>query len=350
MPAIDDTVWAAQNTTPTAIESALRELLAERHAESAAYVPARVLNLICIVDREWSGEIANRLRRVGRNHASRTIVCAVSPGRTTLDAVATVAADAKPTDGQLTLTFETIVIDVGSEHVEHLSSIIDPLVVTDIPTVVWAPHGHWEAVGALRSVSQCVLLDSLDDPEVASALRRAAELLEERNVVDLAWLRSTPWRERIAAMFDPPSKRARLEEITAVTVRHHPVSGAAALLICGWLGSRLGWPAEQLQRDGQGRATGELGNVTILLESAAQEMPGLAGVTLTLRDCSTVALDRGPGGLHAIETDGHGGERRWRLLGASRGEGGILGEGIRQSLTTDPIYGEALRQASAMLE
>ena len=50
------------------------------------------MNLICIVERQWSGEIANRLRRVGRYHPSRTIVCAVSDGRTTIDALATVAA------------------------------------------------------------------------------------------------------------------------------------------------------------------------------------------------------------------------------------------------------------------
>jgi glucose-6-phosphate dehydrogenase assembly protein OpcA len=350
MPAIDDTVWAAQGTTPAAIEAALRELLAERHAESAAYVPARVLNLVCIVDRQWSGEIANRLRRVGRNHASRTIVCAVSEHRTTLDAVATVAADAAPSDGETTLTFETVIIDVGPEHLERLDSIVDPLVVTDIPTLVWAPHGHWEAVDALASLSQCVLLDSMDDPEVAVALRRAASLLEARNVVDLAWLRSTPWRERIATMFDPPTQRVRLREIASVTVRHHPVSGAAALLICGWLGSRLGWPAEPLHRDGRGHAEGAMGEVAITLDSVAQDVPGLSGLTLALRDGSSLALDRGPGGLHAVRRDGDGRERIWRLLGASRGEGGILGEGIRQSLVGDPIYAQALRQASELLE
>jgi hypothetical protein len=79
-------------------------------------------------------------------------------------------------------------------------------------------------------------------------------------------------------------------------------------------------------------------------------MPGLVGLTLTLADGSSLALDRGPGGLHAVEVSAAGVERRWRLLGASRGEGGILGEGIRQSLVGDPIYGEALRQASGMLE
>ncbi len=57
-------------------------MLSERHAEHAGYMPARVLNLVCVVDRAWSGEIANRLRNVGDSHASRTIVCAVEPGRT----------------------------------------------------------------------------------------------------------------------------------------------------------------------------------------------------------------------------------------------------------------------------
>ncbi|MGD0196651.1 MAG: glucose-6-phosphate dehydrogenase assembly protein OpcA [Solirubrobacteraceae bacterium] len=350
MPAIDDTVWAAEHTTPAAIEAALRELLVERHAEDAAYVPARVLNLVCIVDREWSGEIANRLRGVGRNHASRTIVCAVSKGRTTIDAVATVAADATAVDGSAPLTFETVVVDVGPEHLEHLDSIVDPLVVTDIPTLVWAPHGHWRAVDTLARLSQSVLLDSVEDPEVAGALRRAARLLETRNVVDLAWLRTTPWRERVATMFDPPAQRQRLREISGLAVRHHPVSGAAALLVCGWLGSRLGWPAAPLHRDGRGHADGRMGDVEVTLESVALDVPGLSGLTLTMSDGGFLSLDRGPGGLHASKREADGTVRSWRLLGASRGEGGILGEGIRSSLVGDPTYGDALRQASALLE
>ncbi len=56
-------VWSAQDTSPAAVEAALRKLLAERHEESDAYVPARVLNLIAIVDRDWKGEIQNRLER-----------------------------------------------------------------------------------------------------------------------------------------------------------------------------------------------------------------------------------------------------------------------------------------------
>jgi hypothetical protein len=36
------------------------------------------------------------------------------------------------------------------------------------------------------------------------------------------------------------------------------------------------------------------------------------------------------------------------VLGASRGEGGILGEGVRQALLRDPTYGPALSCARVM--
>jgi hypothetical protein len=93
-----------------------------------------------------------------------------------------------------------------------------------------------------------------------------------------------------------------------------------------------------------------MGKVAVTLDSVSQDVPGLSGLTITLRDGCSLSLDRGPGGLHAIKREADGTERTWRLLGASRGEGGILGEGIRQSLVGDPIYGEALRHASQMLE
>jgi glucose-6-phosphate dehydrogenase assembly protein OpcA len=347
MPAVNDTVWSEQNTTPSAIEDALRKLLIERHAEGAGYVPARVLNLVCIVDRQWSGEIANRLRRVGRYHASRTIVCAVTPDRTTIDAIATIAATAMPQEGSLALTTETVVLDLGAQHLRHLDTIIDPLVVTDLSTVVWAPHGHWEAVDALRGLSQVVLLDSVDDADVSTGLRRADRLLRHRYVVDLAWVRSAPWRERIAAIFDPPPRRLALHEIRELQIRHHAESGAAALLLCGWLATRLGWEVSKLDSYGGGHADGRLGDVVVRLEVTDQDVPGLAGLTLGFSDGGSLSLDRGPGGLRAHERNGA--DRSWTLLGASRGEGGILGEGIRQSLLRDRVYAQALPAAAEML-
>jgi hypothetical protein len=64
----------------------------------------------------------------------------------------------------------------------------------------------------------------------------------------------------------------------------------------------------------------------------------------------SLSLDRGSGGLTARRRDPKGRETSWTLLGASRGEAGILGEGIRQALLRDPTYSPALDAAGAMLK
>jgi glucose-6-phosphate dehydrogenase assembly protein OpcA len=326
--------------------------LVEFHAENEGYWPARVLNLVCVVDRHWSGEIANRLRGVGRYHASRTIVCAVDGRRTKLDAKATIATDAEPKPGEFALLRETIVVDCGPHHLDHLDTIVDPLVVTDLSTVIWSPHGYWEALDSLRRLAQVVLLDSVDDPDIDEALRRACSFSDELYVVDLAWLRSTPWRERIAAAFDPPSRRHDLETISAIRVRHHPDSVVAGLLLLGWLATRLGWKPTRLMKRGDatyGKLHARRQDVQVALEPTPMPMRGLAGLTIETAGGETLSLDRGEGGLRAVRGDRKGAEHAWTILGASRGESGILGEGIRQALLRDPTYRPALNAANALV-
>jgi glucose-6-phosphate dehydrogenase assembly protein OpcA len=102
---------------------------------------------------------------------------------------------------------EQVEIDLGPRHLKRLDTIIDPVIITDLPTMLWSPHGHEEAIDALLDMIDVMLLDSDDVLEPAAALLRAAELLRSAYVVDLAWLRTTPWRERLAASFDPPKRR-----------------------------------------------------------------------------------------------------------------------------------------------
>jgi glucose-6-phosphate dehydrogenase assembly protein OpcA len=343
-----DSVWSASDTTPAEVEAAIRRLVVERHAENQGYVPARALNMICVVDRDWSGEVANRLRGVGRYHASRTVVCAIERGRDTLDAVASVVSEHEPGHGEFALLRETIVLTIGERHVSRLQTIVNPLVVTDLTTVVWSPHGHPDAVDALLELAQSVLRDSSDDPDPAPALERAGQLAERVYVVDLAWLRTAPWRERVAAFFDPPAIQPMLRSINGVTVRYGPASEVAALLTLGWLSSRLGWtPSGLVRHDGglAGTAHGRRVDVSVKLEPVEQTVPGLAGVTVTTADGASLTLERGRGGLSARRRAPDGQEREWTVLGASRGEGGILGEGIRQALLRDPTYKPALRCA-----
>jgi Glucose-6-phosphate dehydrogenase subunit len=405
MPGVSDAVWSAQGTTPDAIEAALRGMLTERHAENGGFVPARVLNMIAFVDHEWSGEIANRLRGVGRYHASRLIVFSYEPRRERLDALATVAAEGDPQPGELSLLRETVVVEIGDRHLDDLYTIADPLVVSDLPTLLWSPHGHHDVVQELLGLAQAVLIDSVDEPGFGEAIERARALSERAYVVDLAWLRSTPWRERVATTFDPPAMRRELSSIAALTLRHHPDSTIAAMLYVGWLASRLNWEVGALAahdgaltgrahargpadpgveeplasgagdgeghltgkaRDGEGHLTGKArdgeGHLTgkardgegqeiaLRLEAAPElQVRGLAGLELETAAGRRLRLDRGPGGLHAYRSDGPGTEgREWTILGASRGEAGILGEGIRQALLRDPTYAPALAAAAEL--
>ncbi len=206
-----DDAWWEEDTTPGKIEAALREMLATRHHESHAFVPARVLNLVVIADREYRGEIQNRLQRVGRYHPSRLVLCSVSEGRDTIDARVEIGTSQFAGPGHIAVGRERIGLHIGPKHLDKLDTIVDPLLVPDLATVVWAPHGHAEGVDALRRLAQIVLLDSQDQPTVNAGFERSADLSQNAYVVDLAWLRSTPWRERVAAAFDPPVERAQLE-------------------------------------------------------------------------------------------------------------------------------------------
>ena len=139
-----------------------------------------------------------------------------------------------------------------------------------------------------------------------------------------------------------------LRRISGVTVRHGPGSDVAGLLLIGWLSSRLGWKPSSLVRHGGGRAGSaesrrEGGKLELV--PVEQDVPGLSGITIATSDGATFSLDRAPGGLTATRRTRDGKERVWTVVGSSRGEGGILGEGIRQALLREPTYEPALQAA-----
>jgi len=287
-------------------------------------VPARVLNLVCVVDKGYSGEIANRLRKVGRYHPSRTIVCQVEPRRDRLDAVATLSAPSEVLTGEIGLP-------AGDDR-RRRRPPPPPAPRPDRRSARGQRPGDLRvgtarprrAVDSLLSLAQVVLADSVDAADPREAIERARELEQRAYVVDLAWLRSTPWRERIAAAFDPPALRTELGMISAITINHHPDSAVAALLLVGWLASRLDWQLSPLVPRGdayEGKAHGRRQDVVLrLVPHVRQQVPGLAGLEIETAGGRTLSLERGPGGLHAREKHRRGPTREWTILGASRGE------------------------------
>ena len=55
-----DEVWSERDTTPARIEAALRSIVVEHYHSDHPFVPARVLNVVVVVDGQFRGEIENR--------------------------------------------------------------------------------------------------------------------------------------------------------------------------------------------------------------------------------------------------------------------------------------------------
>ena len=226
---------------------------------SDAFVPARVLNLVVIVDGEFRGEIENRLERVGPlPPVAARAAARSSPGRKTIDAWASVGTEDATEPGEISLGRERVELDIGERHLQALDTIVDPLLVPDLATLVWAPHGHAEAVDALRRLAQIVLVDSQDEPDVAAALdarRRAARATPTSST-------SRGCARRRGASASPPrsTRRALRPRAGGDLGGHRPpprrTRWPPALLFCGWLCSRLGWQPGLALAGGGGRWSG----------------------------------------------------------------------------------------------
>jgi glucose-6-phosphate dehydrogenase assembly protein OpcA len=340
----DHTVWAGQGVTPDDIEGAMRELERERYLLTGGALPARALNLIVIVDAAFEGEIVRRLDAVGRNAPSRTIFLRVAPHRTRLNArVALAASDPAEPRPDATL-HERVKIDVGDRHVARLESIVDPVVMTDVPTLVWAPHGHRAAFDAVVGLSQSVLLDTTDADRPAAGLDAVHRLMADHTltVVDLAWLRVSPWRLRLAAHYGDPRRQAELQSVRALEVRHDRQSAVAGWLLAGWFADRLGWTVGP---DGIVAADGA--SVRVELSPVDVGVQGLSGATVVTGDGDRFSLDRCDGGLRAHQRTA-GRDDHWMVLGASRGEAGVLSAAFRRILVPDDGYVGALAAARAL--
>ena len=260
---------------------------------------------------------AERLARAGPLRPLRIIHCSVEPGRA-VPGAATVAHERalRRERGDFPVASERVRLALGEDHLARLDTIVAPLLAPGRPTVAWCPHAA--ALPVLGPLADAVVIDSDAGVRDAPAGPR---------VVDLAWLRTAPWRERIAALSDPPAEQSLVE---AVRIRHHPASERAALLVLGWLSARLGGlpGAPALEADAEVRA------------------PGITRIGLTSCSGRSVVIERARRGLLVRERPPGGPERRWTAGGPARGEGLVLGDGIRSALLPDPAFAAALTRAS----
>jgi glucose-6-phosphate dehydrogenase assembly protein OpcA len=139
--------------------------------------------------------------------------------------------------------YEDLCLTVRGPACAHLDSLVEPITLPDLPVAVWFPSRLPKPDDPLTGVADVLLVDARESRR-ASARDHEQDadpqhLFGVRPVIDLAWIRLSPWRELLARLFDGPVYRPFVTGVHAVEVRGKL---GARLLLAGWLASRLRLP------------------------------------------------------------------------------------------------------------
>lgn len=274
-----------------AIEHQLSNLWKKRLPEtptSPADVPTRtsVLNLVvCAVTESLAERTERVVDHLSIHHPSRIIYFAPEPGEspfeTKVEAHLTIPGDNEP---QRPIVYEQIAIATPPDALPHIPSIINSLVLPDLPTFIWWPGQpplHDRQLPPVIEVADRLIVDTVEFNHCLSNLVRMAGLHRKLDtcgcVCDLNWRRLDHWRQMIAQFFDMPAYQWALDDVDRLIVEYGQSHGAAhnpiqALLLTGWATSRLGWELTRLN------AVEEDGTARFLVTS-----PGGSDVSVELR-------------------------------------------------------------------
>ena len=257
--------WSARAHSIAEIETELariwakQDLTTEIEGETARHIAARtsVMNLVVIARRpELAERGAATIQALTGRHPSRTIVVqsADPDGPSWLDARVEAHCVLPREDAPETCA-ETIHLTAGGEAGRHLSAIVTPLIVHDLPVTVWwpgePPFSSRAAYDLLTGADRLVVDGSSWNGDGLERMREMAGLLDVTRLAisDFALIRQSRWREAIASIFDDPDFLPYLRSLRriAVTYSTHDETGAPGstnivkpIYHVAWLASRLG--------------------------------------------------------------------------------------------------------------
>jgi hypothetical protein len=351
-----------------------------------------VMNLVVVARQPETGErTAETIQRLTGRHPSRTLVVlsADPDGPPWLEARIQAHCVLPRADAPETCT-ELIFLTAGGETGRHLTALVEPLLVHDLPVTVWwpgePPLDREPARDLLEGTDRLVVDGSAWAGDGLRRLYQLAALYDafpRLSIRDFALVRQSRWREAIASVFDLPDFTPFLGSIRriAVTYGTHDETGAPGttnvvkpLYHVAWLASRLGLrvtaPLTPVELGGAARRTrpgdkvplhrglaarlrGSGGEVGVVMRPIASPMP--AGTTLRVEilaerrgselrtdvtaEADNVHVHTWLDGVQAIDRT---------FKAPRRGEVDLLGEALETG-GRDPLAVETIRKAAQLI-
>ena len=169
-----------------------------------------------------------------------------------LDAELAIESELPDAPGRVGVSHDRVTLTADDSRLEHAASLLAPLLVGDLPTVLWLPEPDSLIPDRrLLDRAQQILVDSTAGD--GADYPRLGDLARSARVHDLAWGGLDFWRAATAAAFESPGRRELLPRIAHLDVHYAGDALSAGLLLSGWVAARAGWRPGELERD-NGRA------------------------------------------------------------------------------------------------
>ena len=228
--------WTGEDVRLADVDHALARLRAE--TSSAGGQPSlrtSVMTHMAWVPEGWEEAARAALAGMAERHPSRTLLLFPDPNAGSNGIDATVALECYAVPGvDRQICSEVVDLRLRGTRAKAPASIVEPLLISDLPVFLrWRGEPPWGApeLDQLVGVTDRLIVDSTEWDDLPHPYRHLADLFGRAAVSDIAWARTSRWRMLLASLWP--------DVADVETVRVHGTA-AQALLVAGWLRSRLG--------------------------------------------------------------------------------------------------------------
>ena len=219
-------------TVVAEVEQRLAELRS-KEADGQANLRTSVMTHVAWAPPTWAAAVRKTLAGLEERHPSRAILLFPEPRRADgVEVNVSMRCYAMPGVSREVCS-EVIELRLGGKRSQAPASIVQPLLIADLPTFCrWRGAPPWGEPELEQLVDVCdrLVVDSSEWRGLPGVYKELAKLFDRIAVSDIAWGRAVGWRGRLAADW-PEIKKIKRLSVTGPK--------ADALLLAGWLRSRL---------------------------------------------------------------------------------------------------------------